>query len=93
MILNGENRQRLVAHALDRAVVQVQVRDLYFRRERSRDDGVVVVLRSDFDFSRRQILHGMIAAVMPEAQALRASQEGEMPNSFPLYLPYNRDLY
>src|ERR1044071_6693592 len=47
MVLHTENRQFLVSHSLDRAVIQIDVCDLYVRRQRVRIDGKSVILRSD----------------------------------------------
>ena len=48
MVLHAEDRLRFVAQPLDRAVVQVQVRDLDVGWERRGIDGKAVVLRGDF---------------------------------------------
>jgi hypothetical protein len=33
MVLDGDDRERLVAHAFDALVVEIDVRDLHFRRQ------------------------------------------------------------
>src|SRR5207248_11593428 len=56
-------------HAFKRRVVQVQMRELDLGlRQRIRIDGEVVIVRGDFDFAGVQLLHRMIAAMVPELQ-------------------------
>src|SRR6266568_3625316 len=78
VILDAEERQRLVPQALERLVVQVHVgeRDCA-RLERIRIDRETVVLRRDFDLLRFQIQHRMVPAVMAELQLVGAAAERE----------------
>ena len=69
VVLDAEERQVSVAHAFERLVVQVQVRQFDFAlRERVRIDGEVVVVGGDFYFAGLQPLYWMVAAVMSEFQ-------------------------
>ena len=77
VVLDGEGREGLVAEALDGAVVEVDVRDLELRRERVREDREVVVLRGDLHLARRQLLHRMVAPVVPEREPPRLRAAGE----------------
>src|SRR6185312_11811272 len=62
--------------AFERVVVQIDVRELDFTlRERIRIHGEVVVVRGDLDFSRTQLLHGMISAVVSKLQLESFSAE------------------
>src|SRR5437764_11418963 len=69
-----------MAHSFDAVVVEIDMRDLYRFRQALGFDSEAVIMRSDFDRSLLQILHGLIAAAMPELQfvgraAERASQK------------------
>ncbi len=66
MVLHRKRRERLVAHALDGAVVEIDVRDLQASWNRLRHDGKVVVLACDLHLARCEVLHGVVAAVVPE---------------------------
>ena len=69
MILHAEKRERAMAQALVRMVVQIQVRDFDVTRwQRIRINAEAVILRSDLDFSGKQILHRMVRAVVAEFQ-------------------------
>ena len=76
VILDAEQRERAVAHAFVRVVVQIYVRDFdVARRQRIRVDAEAVILRCDLDFLRAQILHRMVRAVMAEFQLERVAAE------------------
>ena len=79
MVLHRERRERLVADALDRIVVEVYVRHFQTVWNRLRHDGEVVVLAGDFHMARRKILNGMVASVVSELEprSLRAARERE----------------
>jgi len=65
MILDAEERQCAMAHAFIRVVVEIHMRDFHVaRRERIRVHAEAVVLGSDFDFFRGEILDGMIRAMV-----------------------------
>src|SRR5579872_1389910 len=76
VILHAEERQVLVPQAFQCVVVQIHVREFDFARgQRIRIDGEVVVVRRDLDFAAVQLLHRMIAAVMPELQLVGLASE------------------
>ncbi len=77
MVLDGERGILPVAHALDRAVVQVDVRDFQLVSKRVGQDGEIVVLRCDFDGVRQQVSDRMVAAVVAEVQASRLGTAGQ----------------
>src|SRR5437588_656817 len=77
MVLDGEDRQLAVGHALDRAIVQVDMGHLELRREGIRIDREAVVLRGDVDAAGAQVLDGLVAAAVAELQLERLSSEGE----------------
>ena len=69
MVLHAEQRQRFVAQAFQRLIVEVYVGELDFVGV----DGVgiyceVVVVGGDFYPSRRVVADGMVAAVVAEFQ-------------------------
>src|SRR5256885_6076230 len=69
VVLHAEHGQFGVTQALARSVVQVQVARLPTAPgERRRIDGEAVVLRRDLHAPGREILHGMVGAVMAEGQ-------------------------
>src|SRR5258707_15440111 len=74
--LDAECAEMLAAHAFDIAIVQVQVTDRTALRERGRVDRVVVVLTRDLDPTRRQVLHGVVATVVAEAELERPGAQG-----------------
>ena len=51
MILHAEDRQFFMAHAFDRAVVEIHVRHFDFVRQTCRIDSEAVILRSDRDLA------------------------------------------
>src|SRR3954462_6081819 len=77
VVLHAERAEMLTPDALDVAVVQIQVRDDAALRKRVGVDGVVVVLTRDLDATRREVPHGMVAAVVAEAQLEGLRAEGE----------------
>jgi len=81
VILNAEERQSFVAQAFVGVVVEIEVRDFDFAGgERVRVDAEAVILRSNFDFLREQILNGMIGAVVAEFKFEGFSAEGQAAN-------------
>ena len=79
MVLHRERRQRPVADAFDRTVVEIDVRHFKAAGQRIGDDGEVVVLACDLHLARGEVLDRMVAAVVPELETrrLRAAREGE----------------
>ena len=66
MILHGERRKDLVADAFDRVVVDVYVRYLQAVGHGCGVYGEVVVLAGYLNMACREILYGMIAAMVSE---------------------------
>src|SRR5213592_4762605 len=77
MVLDREDRQLAVGHALDRAIVQVDMSHLELRREGIRIDREAMVLRGDVDAAGPQVLDRLVAAAVAELQLERLSSEGE----------------
>ena len=76
MVLNAEQRQIPVAHALEGCVVQVNVRELDFRGgQRVRVDGEVVIMRRNLDLAGGHLFNGMIAAMMPKFEFVGLAPE------------------
>jgi hypothetical protein len=71
MILHAEDWQFLVPHSFHGAVIQVQMGHLHFRRKRIGVDRKTVILRSDRDFARLEILDRLVPAAMPRRKAAR----------------------
>lgn len=65
MVLHGERGKRLVADALNRAVVEVDVRHFQAVRQLFAHHGEIVVLARDLHIARRE----MVATVVPELEA------------------------
>ena len=80
MILHAEDRQLLVAHSLDRAVIQIDVRYLYIGSERLRVHGESVILRGDGNFACAQIFYRLIGPTMAEFQFECRAAEREAEN-------------
>src|SRR4026209_1721972 len=57
-----------MAEPFDGAVVEIQVRHLNIRRERTGVDGETMILRRDFYFARAKLLDRVIRTAMPELQ-------------------------
>ena len=68
VVLDAEDWQFAVAHALDSAIVKIDVGDFDFRWQRVRIDGKAVVLGSDGDFAAAQILDRLVAASVAELE-------------------------
>ena len=83
MVLHGEGRQRLVAHALYGAVVEVTVGDFEAVWHGLRQDGEVVVLARYLDLSRRKVLDRVVAAVVPELEPPRLRAAGDRKKLMP----------
>ena len=80
MVLDREERARRVGEALDGLVVQVDVRDLDGLAGGAQAlgvDRIAVVLGADRDAARREILAGLVAAVVTELELRRRAAEGE----------------
>ena len=78
MILDAEQGQRAMAHALVGLVVEIEVRDLDVGgRERFRVHDEAVVLGGDFDFFGEKVLHRVIRAVVAELKFVGAAAESE----------------
>ena len=79
MILDAEQRQRAMAEAFVRVIVQIEVGDFDIaRRERVGINGKAVILGGDFDFLGAQILYRVVRAVVAEFQL-----EGFPPSARP----------
>ena len=76
VILHAENRQFAMAHAFDRAVIQIDMRHFDLGRERIRIDRKSVILRRDRHSSGFQIFNRLVAAAMSEFQFVRFAAEG-----------------
>src|SRR5438552_12567389 len=93
MILHREHRPLAVSQSLARAVVEVDVTRLpSVLRHGVRIDGEAVVLRRDLDLPRREVLHGVVRAVMAERQLVRATAGGEAEDLMTEADPEHRDL-
>ena len=79
MVLHREGWQRLVPDALDGSVVEIHMSDLQTIWYGLRYHGEIVVLARDLHLARREVFHGMVAAVVPELEPrrLRAARERE----------------
>src|SRR5438067_7723595 len=78
VILHAEERQRAVAEAFERVVIQINVRQLNFTlSDRIGIDGEVMVVRRDLDFAAVETLYRMVAAVMPKLQLVSPAAECE----------------
>src|SRR6266542_1646337 len=66
MILHRDDRKRLVAHAFDASVVEVNVRDFHFIRQTVRLHCKPVIVRSDLNMAVLEIFHRLIATTMTE---------------------------
>ena len=75
VVLHREASLAREAHPLDDTVVQVDVRDGN-ALEGVRHHGVVVVLRRDLDAAGREVLDGVVAAVVAKGQLERRTAEG-----------------
>src|SRR6516225_8263251 len=80
MILHAEDRQFLVPHPLDCAVVQVDVCYFNVGRERLSIDDEAVVLCGDRHSSAAQIFYRLVGAAVAEFQFECRSAKGESEN-------------
>jgi hypothetical protein len=80
MILHTEDRQFLVTHSFDCAVVQVDVSHFNLGGERLRIHGETVILRGDRHFASAQIFDRLIRAAMAKFQFECRSAEREPEN-------------
>src|SRR5689334_6443805 len=77
MVLNREERHRLVPHALQSAIVQVEMRHFNFAgSERIWINRKVVVVRCDLDFPCTLLANWVVAAMMSELQLVSFSAQG-----------------
>ena len=87
MILHTEDRQFLVAHSLDCAVVQVDVGHFNLGGERRRIHSETVILRGDGYFARAQIFDRLIGAAVAklqfECRAAKSEPKNLMPKTNP----------
>ena len=78
VVLDAEERERLVAQAFERLVVEVDVGELdLVGVDGVGIDGEVVVVGGDFDFAGGVVANGMVAAVMAELELVGFAAEGE----------------
>src|ERR1035438_7268768 len=78
VVLHAEQRQRLVAQAFQRLVVQVYVGQFHFAQvDRVRIDGEVMIVGRDLHLAGRVVLYRMISAVVPEFQLVGAPAQRE----------------
>src|SRR6266404_5068872 len=91
MILHAENRPAPVPHPLHRPVVQIHPVHAHLRRQRIRVHREPVVLRRDFHPARRQVLHRLVRAAMPELQFERFAAERLAQYLVPQADPENRN--
>ena len=75
VILDRIDRQARVPETFDSVVIQIDMRDLAIGRERISIHREAVILRGDFDAPRGQVLHGLIASVMPKGQFVSSGAE------------------
>src|SRR6266481_7533288 len=80
MILHTEDRQFLVTHSFDCAVVQVDVGHFNFGGERLRIHGETVILRGDRHFASAQIFDRLIGTAMAKFQFECRSAKSEPEN-------------
>src|SRR5437773_6416595 len=80
VILHTKDRQFLVTHSFDCAVVQVDVGHLNLGGERLRIDGEAVILCGDRHFAGAQIFDRLIRAAMAEFQLECRSAKSEPEN-------------
>ncbi len=93
VILHAEQRQRAVAQALQRVVVQVDVRQVDFALlQRVGIDGEVVIVRGDLDLAGLHLLHRMIAAVMSELQLVSLAAQRQPDQLMPQTDSEDRNL-
>src|ERR1041384_6096483 len=77
VILHSESGHVFAADALDRLIVQVDVRDLDALRQRVRLQSEAVILRGDFDAARVAMQDRLIGSAMSELQLVDFSGERE----------------
>ena len=75
MVLDGENRKRFVTEARHRVVVEIDVGDLDFGRQRFGVDGESVIVRSDLDLAGGEIFYRLVSAAMPELEFVSFAAE------------------
>src|SRR5258708_38729471 len=76
MILDRDDRQGLVSHALDTLVIEVNVSHLNFCRQAVGLHGKAVIMRGDFDVAVAKVFDRLIAAAMTkhELESLAAKR-------------------
>src|SRR5437016_10515487 len=76
VILNWDDGQRLVAHAFDALIVEIDVRYFDFGWETAGEHRKAVIVRSDLDVAVLKILYRLITSAMTEPELKRFSTEG-----------------
>ena len=93
VVLNAEGRQRVVFHAFDRLVVEVDVRNSNFLQVQAvRIDGEAVILRRDLHLVQIRVQHRLIPAVVSELQLVCPAAEGQPHDLMPEADPEDRLL-
>jgi hypothetical protein len=81
MVLYCEDWQAFMTQPLERAVIQIQVRDLEIRGAGDPRlaplDGKAVILRRDEHLARGELFDGMISAAVPIWELERSAAKGE----------------
>ena len=80
MILHAESLPANMAQTRDRAVVQVEMRNLAAAQVAVRRDGKTMIMRGDLDFAAGQVHHWLIAAAVPKAHFFGAAAERQGKN-------------
>ena len=68
MVLNRNDRERLVAHTFDTLIVKIDVRHLNFGWKRIGQHRKPVIMGSDLDMAVAKVFHRLIATAMSECQ-------------------------
>src|SRR5438270_1536775 len=93
VVLDAERGQSAVAESLDRAVVQVPVRDVEVAGwDRGRVDLELLVLARDVHAPGVEVLHGVVGAVMPVRETRRRRARGAAEDLVPEADPEERHL-
>ena len=83
MILHTENGPVGEPHPLQRAVIQIEMRDLHVGGQRLLVDRVVVVLRRDLDVRTVHVADRLVAAMMAELQLERLRPQRQADDLMP----------
>ena len=76
MILDAECIQFAMTHPFNRLIVQATVRDFQLVGQGCFFDSKAMILGSDFDFGRVEILHRLVGSAMPKLQLERLRSTG-----------------